>query len=159
MDDGQEEFGLGAESRSRQVIVKDREAFLSKVFKKSLEDIEDQSTKEARCWSNRDKLTTAVLLNLPGPHNSWSSRVRRGYVPYISPTLLLPVKGSCGKNWGQGGGQVGGRGHVRHPAGRAVSSDATIESSSASVPSPHSVDLTISASHSQCLWLKSPKGP
>ena len=28
------------------------------------------SSMVARCWSNRDKITTAFLLDLPGPHNT-----------------------------------------------------------------------------------------
>ena len=41
LDIGPEECGLGTESGSRKVIVKEREILLSKVLKKTLEDLED----------------------------------------------------------------------------------------------------------------------
>ena len=46
---GPERFGLGAESGSRQIIVRERETLLTKVLKKTLEDLEDQTSMEVRC--------------------------------------------------------------------------------------------------------------
>ena len=41
LDVAPEQFGLGAESGSRQIIVREREALLAKVLNKALEDLED----------------------------------------------------------------------------------------------------------------------
>ena len=70
---GPERFGLGADSGSRQVITREREGMLAKVLQKSLDSLEDQSSMAVRSWTNRDKLSTAFLLDLPGPHNLWTS--------------------------------------------------------------------------------------
>ena len=70
---GPERFGLGAESGSRQAITREREAILAKVLQKALDSLEYQSSMAVRSWRNRDKLSTAFLLDLPGPHNLWSS--------------------------------------------------------------------------------------
>merc|ERR1712015_409158 len=40
---------------------------------KGLSLLQDQSSMAIQTWKNRDKISTAFLLELPGPHNQWSS--------------------------------------------------------------------------------------
>ena len=46
LDTGPKRFGLEAESGFRQIIVRERETLLTKVLKKTLEDLEDQTSME-----------------------------------------------------------------------------------------------------------------
>ena len=46
LDTGPKRFGLGADPGSRQIIVRERETLLTKVLKKTLEDLEDQTSME-----------------------------------------------------------------------------------------------------------------
>ena len=66
-------FGLGAESGSRQKLVQNRELLLAKTLTKALEDFSDPSSMAVKAWKNRDKMSTAFLLDLPGAHNQWTS--------------------------------------------------------------------------------------
>ena len=66
-------FGLGAEMGSRQKVVEARESLLAAVLGKALHQYPDQSLNAIKAWKNRDKISTAFLLELPGPHNQWSS--------------------------------------------------------------------------------------
>ena len=68
-----EGFGLGAEWGSRQAVLKERERILKIVMEKALGQFPDQAAMPVMAWKNRDKLTTAFLLELPGPHNQWTS--------------------------------------------------------------------------------------
>ena len=65
-------FGDGAAFGTRRRAVEARETLLAAAVGKALSLCEDQSSLAVRAWKNRDKLTTAFLLELPGPHNQWS---------------------------------------------------------------------------------------
>ena len=69
---GPEGFGLGADWGARQLVVKEREKMLVKVMEKALKQYPDQEARPVKNWKNRCKLSTAFLLELPGPHNQWS---------------------------------------------------------------------------------------
>lgn len=66
-------FGDGAAFGTRRQVVEARETLLVAAVGKALSQHEVQSSLAVRAWKNRDKLTTAFLLELPGPHNQWSS--------------------------------------------------------------------------------------
>ena len=66
-------FGSGALSTSRQKILEGRELLLAATLTKALTHYPDKSSMAVKGWKNRDKLSTAFLLELPGPHNVWSS--------------------------------------------------------------------------------------
>ena len=68
-----EGFGQGAVSGSRQKMVESRELLLAATLGKGLSQYVDQSAMAVKAWKNRDKISTAFLLELPGPHNSWPS--------------------------------------------------------------------------------------
>ena len=68
-----EGFGAGAKSGTRQKLLESRELVLAATMKKALGQYPDQSTMAVKSWKNRDKFSTAFLLELPGPHNSWTS--------------------------------------------------------------------------------------
>ena len=68
-----EGFGQGAVSGSRQKMVESRELLLAATLGKGLGQYVDQSAMAVKAWKNRDKISTAFLLELPGPHNSWPS--------------------------------------------------------------------------------------
>ena len=46
---------------------------MAATMKKALGQYPDQSVMAVKSWRNRDKISTAFLLELPGPHNSWTS--------------------------------------------------------------------------------------
>ena len=54
-------------------MVEARESLLAAVLGKALHQYPDQSLNAIKAWKNRDKISTAFLLELPGPHNQWSS--------------------------------------------------------------------------------------
>ena len=68
-----EGFGAGAEAGSRQKLLESREMILAATLSKALSQFPDQSAMAITGWTNRDKFTTAFLLELPGPHNPWTS--------------------------------------------------------------------------------------
>ena len=68
-----ERFGQGAVGETRQRIIGARETLLAGVVEKGLSRLVDQSCVAVKAWRNRDKLSTAFLLEFPGPHNQWSS--------------------------------------------------------------------------------------
>ena len=65
-------FGLGAELGSRQAIIEVREPLLAAVVGKALSQYPDQASNAIKAWKNGDKISTAFLLELPGPHHHWS---------------------------------------------------------------------------------------
>ena len=58
---------------SNNRIIEARESLLAEMVEKGLSQHPDQSSMAIKAWKNRDKLSTAFLLELPGPHNQWSS--------------------------------------------------------------------------------------
>ena len=68
-----EGFGSGHPSGSRQKLLEGREQLLAAVLTKALSEYPDQSAMAVKAWKNRDKLSTAFLLDLSGPQNQWSS--------------------------------------------------------------------------------------
>ena len=68
-----EGFGLGAVEGSRQKMVEGREMLLAATLSKGLSQLADQGAMAVTSWKNRDKISTAFLLELPGPHDVWSS--------------------------------------------------------------------------------------
>ena len=42
-------------------------------YEKGLSQYPDQSAMPVKAWKNRDKISAGFLLELPGPHNPWSS--------------------------------------------------------------------------------------
>ena len=68
-----EGFGQGSSGETRQRIIEARESLLAGLVEKGLSLHADQSSMAVKGWRNRDKLSTAFLLELPGPHNQWSS--------------------------------------------------------------------------------------
>ena len=64
---------MGSTSGSRQKMVESRELLLAATMAKGLSQYVDQSAMAVHSWKNRDKISTAFLLELPGPNNLWSS--------------------------------------------------------------------------------------
>ena len=54
-------------------MVENREQLLAATMAKGLSLYVDQGAMAVKAWKNRDKISTAFLLELPGPHNAWSS--------------------------------------------------------------------------------------
>ena len=74
LDTAVEAVGLGSvDGSTRRVITQEREKMRAAVLRKALTDYPDPSAKPVIAWRNRDKLTTAFLQELPGPHSSLSS--------------------------------------------------------------------------------------
>ena len=67
-----EGFGLGEDWGARQMLVKEREKLMVATMEKALQQ-QDPTARPVTVWNNRCKLSTAFLLELPGPHNQWSS--------------------------------------------------------------------------------------
>jgi hypothetical protein len=66
--------GLGSEDgTTRKRITEEREKIRAAVFMKGLADYPDPASRAVIAWKNRDKLSTAFLTALPGPHSSLSS--------------------------------------------------------------------------------------
>ena len=69
-----EGVGLGSEDGStRKLVTDEREKLRAAVLKKALEDYPNQAARSVIAWKQRDKLCTAFLVALPGPHTSLSS--------------------------------------------------------------------------------------
>ena len=64
---------MGSTSGSRQKMVESRELLLAATMAKGLSQYVDRSAMAVHSWKNRDKISTAFLLELPGPNNLWSS--------------------------------------------------------------------------------------
>ena len=68
-----EGFGSGAPQGSRHKVLEGRELLLAETLTKALSQHPNKSSMAVIGWKNRDKLSTSFLLELLGPHNSWSS--------------------------------------------------------------------------------------
>ena len=69
-----EGVGLGSEDgTTRKLVTDEREKLRAAVLKKALEDYPNQAARSVIAWKQRDKLCTAFLVALPGPHTSLSS--------------------------------------------------------------------------------------
>ena len=71
-----EGIGDGAmDGSTRAKVVKEREELRAAVLKQALSDYEDPSARPVWSWKQRDKLSSAFLLNIPGAHTSLSSPI------------------------------------------------------------------------------------
>ena len=70
--------GIGegtTDGSTRKKVTEERETMRAAVLKKALADYEDPSARPVMSWKQRDKLSSAFLLNIPGPHRSISSPI------------------------------------------------------------------------------------
>ena len=78
-----EGVGQGSlDGSTRKRLSEEREKLRAEVFKKGLTDHPDRAARAVIAWKNRDKLCTAFLMVLPGPHTSISS-------PHFSEALCV----------------------------------------------------------------------
>jgi hypothetical protein len=86
-----EGIGEGAEDGStRAKITKEREELRAAVLKKALTEL-DPTARPVWSWKQRDKLSSAFLLNTPGAHSSLSTPIFREAVA----ALLCALSGFC----------------------------------------------------------------
>ena len=70
--------GMGdgsVDGSTRAKVVEEREELRAKVLKQALADYPDSTARPVWSWKQRDKLSTAFLLNIPGAHTSLSSPI------------------------------------------------------------------------------------
>ena len=60
---------------TRNIVMEKREETKGRVLKRALETHPDQSARPVLVWPQLDKLSTAWLLTLPGPHTGLSAAV------------------------------------------------------------------------------------
>ena len=83
---------------SNNRIIEARESLLAEMVEKGLSQHPDQSSMAIKAWKNRDKLSTAFLLELPGPHNQWSSAEWGEALCLV--LSLPPTAAGTHRNWG-----------------------------------------------------------
>ena len=82
--------GIGEGStngNTRKNIVDQRERLRGLVLNKALEIHENQAARPVWVWPQRDKLSSAWLLSLPGPHNGLSAEI---FSEAVCASLCLP---------------------------------------------------------------------
>ena len=98
-----EEVGEGSEDGStRRRLGEAREQLMGRVLQRALLLHPDQSSGPVSSWKERDKLSTAWLLSLPGPHYGISSAV---FTEALA-TLLCSPSPACSARLGQKIGQA-----------------------------------------------------
>ena len=73
--------------KSRQDMIELRDNNRKKVLEKTLKECDKVSCRAVWSWNQRDKLSTAWLLALPGPHTGMSSTI---FVEGLATVLCLP---------------------------------------------------------------------
>ena len=97
-----EDFGSNVDGHVRSKMVEEKEKIMGSVVKMGLLNCNDQGAQPVIAWKNRDKLSNAFLLNLPGPHTSFTSLEWSEAL-----CLLLCLPSPCCKT--RVGEKVGGR--------------------------------------------------
>ena len=98
-----EAIGEGStDGSTRQKIVEQREQIRGSVLNKVLETYPDQSARPVWVWPQRDKLSSAWLLSLPGPHNGLTSVI---FSEAVCMNLCLPSP-VCQDRLGESVGRV-----------------------------------------------------
>ena len=83
-----EAIGEGStDGSTRKRIVEQRETLRGSALTKALEIYDDQTARPVLVWPQRDKLSSAWLLSLPGPHNGLSSEI---FSEAMCSNLCLP---------------------------------------------------------------------
>ena len=97
-----EEIGEGStDGSTRKKTVEQRERIRGSVLSKVLETYPDQSARPVWVWPQRDKLSAAWLLSLPGPHSGLTSTI---FSKAVCMNLCLPspvCRGRIGETIGR----------------------------------------------------------
>ena len=72
---------------TRAEVTKEREKLRVDVLEKALENYEDPNARTVMSWKQRDKLSSAFLLDIPGPHSSLSSPI---FCEAVAAMLCVP---------------------------------------------------------------------
>ena len=83
-------FDVGKDRESgktRHVVVEERDMLRRKVLSKALEEHPRQHLRPVWSWNQRDKLSSAWLLSLPGPHTGLSPQI---FAEGLATLLCLP---------------------------------------------------------------------
>ena len=83
-----EGLGEGAtDGSTRAEVTEQREKLRVSVLEKALAEYEDQTARPVMSWKQRDKLSSAFLLDIPGPHSSLSSPI---FCEAVAAMLCVP---------------------------------------------------------------------
>ena len=78
--------GGSVDGSTRKAIVQQREELRGAVLKEALAKMDNSTLKPVRAWSNRDKLSTAWLLCLPGP----DGLSNQSFAEAVANSLCMP---------------------------------------------------------------------
>jgi hypothetical protein len=85
---------------TRAEVTKERDKLRVDVLEKALENYEDPTSRPVMSWKQRDKLSSAFLLDIPGPHCSPSSPIFCEAVAVSQPCYVYPAW-YAGTGWGR----------------------------------------------------------